>query len=196
MKTVEICGGIATGKTTFAYLLRNIGFHPVLERFEDNPFFEMFYQEPQMVAFETEVTFALQHFSSIKRQKSLTKIICSDFSPFLDLAYARVTLCDTHLDVFETVMRQIRMEIGPPDLLIRLICPSRIAHQRICRRGRPAELGIEIEYLDKIEASLSRVLAEDHQEGKTVVIDSSKLNFADVSEDRKSAMAIVQQLLG
>ena len=50
---IEICGGIASGKTTFAVLLNSLGYDPVYENFQSNPFWEAFYTVPEKYNFET-----------------------------------------------------------------------------------------------------------------------------------------------
>jgi deoxyadenosine/deoxycytidine kinase len=82
---IEVCGGIASGKTTFAGLMTRIGLKPVFEEFRTNPFWQAFYFDPAKYAFETEITFMLQHYHQIKKdQLIMGKSICCDFSFFLD----------------------------------------------------------------------------------------------------------------
>jgi deoxyadenosine/deoxycytidine kinase len=59
IKRIEIAGGIASGKTTLARLLRKVGLQAIHEQFRKNPFFTAFYEDPGYTAFETEITFLL-----------------------------------------------------------------------------------------------------------------------------------------
>jgi deoxyadenosine/deoxycytidine kinase len=43
---IEICGGIASGKTTLAVLMQRSGYSAVFENFTLNPFIENFYSDP------------------------------------------------------------------------------------------------------------------------------------------------------
>ena len=63
---IEICGGIASGKTTLANLLARSNIDPILEDFQTNLFWRAFYADPAGTAFETEITFLLQHYHQIK----------------------------------------------------------------------------------------------------------------------------------
>src|SRR3954447_11075813 len=89
---VEICGGIASGKTTLANLLGSSERMVVREDFSSNPFWRAFYDDPNNTAFETEITFLLQHYHQIKVATNLEKSFACDFSLLLDYAYAHVTL--------------------------------------------------------------------------------------------------------
>lgn len=67
---IEICGGIASGKTTLAKLLEENGIgKAIYENFEKNPFWEAFYKNPSKYAFETEIAFTLQHYHEIKKKQ-------------------------------------------------------------------------------------------------------------------------------
>ena len=59
---VEVCGGIASGKTTFASLMTRIDLIPIFEDFKKNPFWEAFYCNPGKYIFETEISFILLHY--------------------------------------------------------------------------------------------------------------------------------------
>ncbi len=89
---IEVCGGIASGKTTLANLLHKLDIPSTLENFAANPFMQQFYADPIKTAFETEITFLLQHYHQTKIAANLNKRFVCDFSFLLDLAYARVTL--------------------------------------------------------------------------------------------------------
>ena len=80
VKRVEICGGIAAGKTTLARLLRSKILTPIYEDFKKNPFYDAFYEDPRRYAFETELTFLLQHYHQQKAMASKNRDFCADFS--------------------------------------------------------------------------------------------------------------------
>ena len=121
---IEICGGIASGKTTLAKLLSETGVESVLEDFSKNPFWELFYLNPGKYIFETEVTFTLQHYHEIKNaQEKYSRFIC-DFSSIIDLAYAKIGLEGNKLNIFESIYEEVISDIGQPYLIIYLRCSS------------------------------------------------------------------------
>lgn len=192
MTSIEICGGIAYGKTTLAHLLRDTSLTTVLENFEENPFYSAFYQDPNAVAFETEVTFSLQHYHQIKRALISGDSFCTDFSPYLDLAYSRVNLRGEQLGAYLRVYDVIRKEVGHPSVLIHLHCDPEIALSRIRRRGRSAELGITLEYLVALDDAIEAIMNASTDVTCILTLDSQLLDFVSNDHDRERALAIVR----
>jgi deoxyadenosine/deoxycytidine kinase len=190
MGRIEICGGIASGKTTLAQLLATSGLIEVLEDFQTNPFWKSFYADPTGTAFETEVTFLLQHYHAIKSMPELTSGFVCDFSLVLDLAYARVTLAGGRLDAFLRVLKEVHDELPPPDLLIYLNCNPSVELERIRRRGRNVESAITVDYLAKINGALEEQL-QDEATRNVLVIDSAARNFA---QDEGVRLAIAEEI--
>lgn len=177
-RRIEICGGIASGKTTLANLLIRRDIKPVLENFQANPFWRAFYADPAGTAFETEICFLLQHYHEVKiTRKSESEFAC-DFSFYLDLAYAHVTLSPDKLRIFKSVYSEVEKKLGPPSLLIHLKCDPEIELQRIRNRGRDVENSITIEYLQQINKQLESILKEQTCSTELLVIDSGQQDFA------------------
>jgi deoxyadenosine/deoxycytidine kinase len=175
---IEVCGGIASGKTTFATLLSRAGIEAVLENFQANPFLELFYSDSDKYAFETEITFLLQHYNQIKAQSAYCRTLICDFSLYLDLAYTAVTLHGSKYQVFRVVYDEVQRDLMPISLLVYLQCSANTELQRIRSRDRLAEKSITIEYLDKINKSLEQHVDEVGAKIKIIRIDSEKVNFA------------------
>ena len=92
---IEICGGIASGKTTFAALVSRIGYESISESFVTNPFWDAFYSEPGSYIFETEITFALQQYHQVKKQLGAAKPIVCDYS-FIWISLMLELACKDH----------------------------------------------------------------------------------------------------
>lgn len=192
---VELCGGIASGKTTFAGLLNGIGINAKFEKFETNPFWEAFYSNPVHYAFETELTFLLQHYHQIKVANSSQENFVCDFSPFLDLAYANVTLNDEQRTAFLSVYQQIKNELFHPSLLIYLRCEPSIELERIKKRGRSTEQSINTEFLSQLGASIEKCVSDISNDVPVIVIDSDKQDFVNDESVKQSLLDKVQQEL-
>lgn len=176
---IEVCGGIASGKTTFATLLKRAGITAVLENFHDNPFWKEFYQDPIWHAFETEVSFLLQHYHQMKVTKAAGKLFTCDFSLLLDRAYANVTLHGSKRRTFLTVYQEVVKDLGLPDVLVHLRCGAAAELQRIRKRGRAVEEPITLEYLDKLNDAVEQQVLQVGEKTRIVTIDSEHQNFAD-----------------
>lgn len=178
IKRVEISGGIASGKTTLARALECTGPISIYEDFRKNPFLSAFYRDPVGTAFETEVTFLLQHYHQQKNAFHLRRTVCSDFSLILDHAYACVTLAKEPLRLFRLILKRIEGELPPRSLLIHLICPPEMELRRIRRRNRHAERTVTADYLEKINGALSDRIRNLSRSENILVIDSDTVNFA------------------
>jgi deoxyguanosine kinase len=189
----EVCGGIASGKTTFAKLTRSIGLEPIFEHFKTNPFWQAFYSDPVKYAFETEITFLLQHYHQIKKGQLIEgKSICCDFSFFLDIAYAEIGLEGPKLKAFLTVYNEIKRDLAPLTLLIYLKCDAKTELERIRNRGRSVENSITIEFLEALNSALDRQVTSIKDRLPVVVIDSALKDFAHDESIKIEAMDTVK----
>ena len=192
---IEICGGIASGKTTLANLLGRLDINSILESFQTNPFWRAFYADPAGTAFETEITFLLQHYHQIKTAKKSENIVANDFSLYLDLAYAHVTLPHDKRKIFLSVYREVEKELGAPALLIHLKCDPKIELKRIRERGRDVENSITLEYLQLINTQLEKILIEKVHPHKLLVINSGLLDFAHEENVKQSVLDQIDDAL-
>lgn len=192
---VEVCGGIASGKTTLGALGIAAGYSVLLEDFHENPFWRAFYADPKRHAFETEVTFLLQHYHAVRAQRGPAPLIC-DFAFILDRSYADVTLDASAREGFEAVYQYVADHVGSPDFLIYLRCSARTELARIRRRARTPEAGIEEGYLTALKAAVERrVEAACTQNISMLCIDSERQDFANDSNTRGDLVALLRDLI-
>lgn len=192
---IEICGGIASGKTTLANLLVNLDISPIRENFRANPFWRAFYADPISTAFETEVSFLLQHYHDIKDARRLGKLVACDFSLYLDLSYAHITLPPAKRKAFMAVYHEIEHELAAPSLLVHLRCDPKVELERIRRRGRKVEKPINLEYLEEINTNIAKVLAATSLANEILEIDSGRLDFAHNSGVQDNVLKHIRQKL-
>lgn len=186
-KRIEICGGIASGKTTFATLLSEIGFNCIYESFATNPFWDAFYSDPVSYAFETEISFTLQHYHQIKKQAIARKPAVCDYSFLLDIAYAEMGLQGSQLAAFRAVYEEIKKELSPPALIVHLQCNPEIELARIRARGREVEKNITVEFLSALDDAVTEQINIAKGHVPILAIDSVHNNFVD-DEDVKSKL--------
>ncbi|WP_411338040.1 deoxynucleoside kinase [Ruminococcus gauvreauii] len=168
---LEICGGIASGKTTLAHILDSNGLPAVYERYWENPFLGEFYTtSEQTCAFETEVVFTLQHYYGIRN----SVLSCFDYSIVQDLAYADVNLPADQRRIYHTLYQSLLKRIRYPAYLIYLKCDAGTAQQRLLQRGRKSEANLSQSYLQRIISALENQV---FKQPNVLVLDSQKLNF-------------------
>lgn len=192
---VEVCGGIASGKTTFASLMTRIDLIPIFEDFKKSPFWEAFYRNPGKYIFETEISFILLHYHQIKNGlESKQEMIC-DFSFLLDLAYAKIGLSGTKLRTFEYVLNEIQKELPKPRLIVCLKCDAETELNRIRKRARSEERSINLEFLDSLNNALQSEVEKIQDTRKVITIDSSINDFANNETVKKEMIKLVAKSL-
>jgi len=173
---LEICGGIASGKTTLALALGETNMSCSLESFEANPFWSAFYNDPTANAFETEITFLLQHYHQIKHERCPhPSVLVCDYSLLLDRAYASTTLGVDELPAFVSVYSVVTKRLGPPDLIIHLRCDATEELSRIARRGREVERTATLDLLVRLNLAIEQQLPPPDLDIPVLRIDSDLL---------------------
>ena len=194
MNRVEICGGIASGKTTLARLLGNNIGRAVFEDFNSNPFWHKFYSNPEIFELETEITFFLQHAAAFKENNKGVNFF--DYSLFQDFAYAKVNMSPNKLNLFKMVYDFMMEELGKTKYLIYLRTSPSEEKNRIVRRGRDVEQSISISYLEEIDCKLSEVVREEAIGCYILEIDSEKYDFSTDNYAKKIIIDKVATFLG
>ncbi len=199
MNRIEICGGIASGKTTFASLFNRQNLTPLFEDFKKSPFWKAFYRNPGKYIFETEISFILLHYHQIKKalEKKNRKYLICDFSFLLDLAYAKMKmgLTGTKLSAFECVLNEIQKELPKPRLIVYLKCDAETELNRIRKRARSEEISINLEFLDTLNKALQKEVAKIQDPRKVITIDSGKKDFANVESVKNKMVSLIENNL-
>lgn len=147
-------GPIGVGKTSLARrLAETFGSELLLERAEENPFLERYYQNPRHVALPTQLSFLFQRVQQIQaiRQGDLFRPkLISDFLLEKDRLFAQLTLDDDELRLYEQIYLHLDLTPPAPDLVIYLQAPVEILIDRVKKRGIPYERWIESAYLQRL----------------------------------------------
>lgn len=154
---IEICGGIASGKTTLARIMEKEGFCAVYERYQDNPFLGEFYKNKGVdCSFETEMVFTLLHYKML-RAISENKQLVSDYSLLQDLAYGKANLKKEEFAVFYQMYQYLMQQIALPRMIIYLKCRTKVLAERIADRAREMEQMVDIDYLSESILALEEI---------------------------------------
>jgi deoxyguanosine kinase len=197
---IEVCGGMASGKTTFAKLFSDT-VNLILEEFTSVPFWRAFFDSPGSYNFETELSFLLQHYHQIKRnadQRNGRGPVFCDFSFILDRAYASVSLDGGKCQAFAAVLQEALSEVGPPQLIVHLQCSAETELRRIQARGRLAEASVTLHFLDSLNRAVEAKMSDAQKSITTLLFDSDKEDFAfdpEVKDRcRNSVLATISEL--
>ncbi len=193
---VEVCGGIASGKTTLASLFNQNSITPLYEDFKKSPFWEAFYCNPGKYIFETEISFILLHYHQIKLALESNKgnLIC-DFSFLLDFAYAKIGLSSSKLHVFECVLEEIKKELPTPDLIVYIDCDVQTELERIEKRARAEESSINLEFLDSLNKALVLEVEQIKSQVPVIRVNGAEKDFANDESTKKEMVKLIKDFL-
>jgi len=179
---IAIEGAIGVGKTTLTKKLANkLASTTFFEQVDDNPFIELFYQDPTRHALSVQLSFLfsrLKHWQSLNQQDLFSQGIISDYLFAKDHIFATVTLSDEELALYEQVSRLIQVDIHRPDLVIYLQSKPDVIMERIRRRNRHMERGLNMDYLQKVMTAYDQYFFH-YQDAPLLIVQTDRMNFAD-----------------
>jgi len=151
-KYIAIEGNIGAGKTALADKLADaLGADTIHEQFEDNPFLESFYKNPEKNTFQLEEHFLYSRFNQLKNKNIYKRNkIVSDYYFGKSLVFAKNNLSGSEFDRFQKEYISLKPEIPEPDLIIYLRNDIHKLQENIRQRGRIYEQNIEDKYLEDI----------------------------------------------
>ncbi len=151
IRHIAIEGVIGSGKTSLAKKLGELlPAKLVLERFEENPFLEKFYDDPDHHAFQTQMFFLLSRY---KQQQELLqadlfhRYLITDYIFEKDKIFAYLNLGDDELKLYETLLASIERMVPTPDLVVYIQASVERLMANIRGRGRPVEKNLSEEYI-------------------------------------------------
>jgi len=157
-KYIVIEGNIGAGKTTLASrLAADWGMPLLLEKFLDNPFLPLFYQNPDRYAFSTETAFLAERYRQMHEEMEAldwkTHGLVADYTFYKSLVFASKTLPPQEAILFRDLFGIVNRQLPQPQLLVYLSSPSARLMSNIRYRGRDFEQSITPEYLAGVESS-------------------------------------------
>jgi deoxyadenosine/deoxycytidine kinase len=153
----------------------------VLEQPQDNPFLERFYRSPSQYALQTQLYFLFQRVKQLKdlRQGDLfSPLKIADFMLEKDPLFARLTLDEDELYLYEQVYAQLSPEVPKPDLVVYLQAPTEVLVKRIRKRGILFERNMERDYLEELSDAYTRFFLGYH-DSALLMINAENINFLD-----------------
>lgn len=192
-RRIEICGGIASGKTTLASALQDANLECHLEDYRANPFWEEFCKTPVVLAFETEISFLMQHYWQMRKPEVMA--VVHDTSLIQDIAYADVNLAGRELALFRELHAYVSESLGPPKLVVHLICPANGLLRRIIARRRQEEQSLKLDYLERLNEAIAERVRRAATSMRVLSIDSAALDFASNATDRRRAIELVHEAI-
>ena len=196
---IVVEGPIGVGKTSLARRLgATFGAQLLLEQPQANPFLERFYREPARHALATQMFFLFQRIHQLAELRQLDLFrthVVGDFLLDKDPLFARLTLADDELRLYEQLYAQLAPSAPAPDLVIYLQAPAQTLVERVARRGLPAEAGISADYLRRLADSYADYF-HHYDAAPLLVVNAEHLNPIECEEDYALLVSHVEKMRG
>jgi deoxyadenosine/deoxycytidine kinase len=196
---ISVSGGIAVGKTTLTGELGARLGHAMtfLEVPEHNPYMAKFYEDMPRWNFHSRVfmlTMSAAKYQAIRNERPEPQLVVMDRCFHESVCFARLQSAlgnfdDPDYSTFMRLFSLVESLLPLPDIVINLWCEDDVALERIARRGRDFERGVDGPYLRALNEQYA--VWFDDLPRKTVVLSydtSGGLDAAAVTADVVDAL--------
>ena len=184
------------GKTSLVKLLgKKLGAKMVLEEYENNPFLEDFYNDPERFAFQTQLFFLMNRYrqqQDLRQVDMFHNLLITDYMFVKDRLFASLNLDDKELSLYDTVANLLERNVLKPDMVIYLQADTQTLMRNIARRGRDFETNMSFEYLD----ALGQVYTEyffKYQETPLIIINTNNIDFVNNNDDLEEVIKYIRE---
>jgi deoxyadenosine/deoxycytidine kinase len=182
--TVE--GPIGVGKTSLTRrLAETFNYELLLEKAEENPFLDRFYENPRQNALATQLFFLFQRAGQIQelRQDDLFEPVrVADFLIEKDQLFAQINLDEDEYGLYQNVYQHLVIDAPVPDLVIYLQAPTDILLGRIKKRGIDSEQLIERSYLEQLNAAYTQFF-HYYSSSPLLIVNSAEIDLVENDDD-------------
>jgi len=182
---IAIEGAIGAGKTTLAKRLADTFYcDTLLEKADENPFLERFYQDRTSHALPTQLFFLFQRAQQLKELQQGDIFRSTQVSDFLidkDPLFAEVTLEKDELAIYQQVYEQLRIKTPTPNLVIYLQSPINTLMKRIKHRGIQAEQMIDSQYLENLNDAYTRFF-HFYDQSPLLIVNANEIDWVNNQE--------------
>ena len=194
---IAIAGNIGSGKTTLTTLLaKHYNWQAHFEDADDNPYLNDFYEDMQRWSFNLQIYFLNSRFNQVLEIRKSGKNVVQDRTIYEDAYIFAPNLHEMQLmskrdfENYKNFFETLKSMVNPPDLLIYLKASVPTLVGQIQKRGREYEENIRLDYLKRLNEYYNNWL-DKYEDGRLLVIDIDKINYADNKEDLAKVIDMV-----
>lgn len=183
---IAIEGPIGVGKTSLTKkLAETFNYEVLLEKSEENPFLNRFYQNPKQHALSTQLFFLFQRAQQIQnlRQDDLFQPVrVADFLIDKDQLFAQQTLDIDEYTLYLNTYKHLTIDAPIPNLVIYLQAPTKVLLNRIQKRGVLAEQFIELGYLENLNQAYAEFF-HYYNKSPLLIVNSAEIDLINNEKD-------------
>lgn len=184
---IAIEGNIGCGKTSLTHkLAMDFNARKVLERFADNPFLPLFYEDRERYSFPLEMSFLADRYQQLSdgvaQHELFTDFTVADYYVIKSLIFSKITLNPEEYRLYNRLFHMMYKELVKPDIYIYLYQTEERLLENIKKRGRSYEQNIEGKYLNEIQSGYADFIRTQDQL-HIKVIDVSQVDFVNSHQD-------------
>ena len=183
---IAIEGSIGAGKTSLAKLLgKQFDAKVFLEKDEENPFIEKFYQDQESHAFHTQIFFLLSRYNQyldLAQRDLFNSVFIIDYLFQRNRIFSNLTLKGHEIQLYDQIYNLLTQKIPKPDLVIFLQANTSVLLDRVEKRDRDYESFIDPEYLDEVNKAFNNFFFY-YSETPLLVINTNEIDFVEKKYD-------------
>jgi len=177
-RLISIAGVIGAGKTTLAEGLRDVfGFRLIKEAYDTNPFLAKVYAGQKSLALDSQLYFLLSRCEQLRPDSFVPdSIAVSDYIMDKEMIYARIWLDAVQFEIYRKLNAVMSKTVALPAIAIYLKLSPQKALERIKKRSRSYEQGIDLSFLEKLHIGYEK-LFETFNRCPVITLDADSVDF-------------------
>lgn len=196
---IVVEGPIGVGKTSLTRrLAEHLNAEVLLEKPQDNPFLERFYQDPRRNALPTQLFFLFQRIEEVRELAQMSLFSSRTVADYLfekDVLFAQLNLSDEEFKLYQNIYQSLAPQAPAPDLVIYLQASTNTLVERVRRRGHSYERSITDDYLARL-ANRYGDFFHHYEAAPLLVVNSEHMNFVDNADDFALLLERIENMRG
>ncbi|HEU4623058.1 MAG TPA: deoxynucleoside kinase, partial [Burkholderiaceae bacterium] len=137
----------------------------------------------------------IDQLRSLAQHDMFTRAVIGDFLIDKDPLFARLTLSDDELSLYERIYQSLKPQTPVPDLVIYLQAKPETLIERVTRRGHRFENGIGEDYMRALTDAYAEFF-HHYDEAPVLIVNTEHLNPIDLDDDFALFISRIESMRG